>query len=462
MREEVAISVRDVTKKYRLFASPKDRLKEALHPIRKRYHREFWALKGVSFDVPKGKVVGLLGQNGSGKSTLLQIIVSVLQPTSGTVTVRGRVAALLELGAGFNPEFTGRENVILNGTILGISRDEMMRRAPAIAAFADIGDFFDQPMKIYSSGMFVRVAFAAAVHVDPDILIIDEALAVGDAKFQHKCFQRLADLQAQNKTILFVTHNSSVVTSYCDYAYLLDHGMIVASGDPGIVVDRYYKLLFGDAVNQVYPRNDSAGSGAKSNLGEAGDGLKDLIEKTGDQDACCGRRSYNKNEVHFGSDAARIVDYAVQSGECWDVASIQFGSRVSIFVKVLFCQDVQDPMIGFSVKTLEGVDVYGTNTFILGHRLRPATVGQVCIFKFEFSMFLKPRDYFLDLGVAQVDGTRSGAVITVRRSLAHCVVLLDKECPFEGIIDLAPNFESLTESLELLPHDPAVAQANEL
>ncbi len=199
MAEEIAVSLSDLTKKYRLFSTPMERLKESFHPLRKRYHKEFWALKGISFDIKKGQVVGILGRNGSGKSTLLQIIASVLQPTSGTVTVNGRVSALLELGAGFNPEFTGRQNVLLNGAIMGVSHNEMLERMPAVMAFADIGEFFDQPMKIYSSGMFVRVAFAASVHVDPDILIIDETLAVGDAKFQHKCFQRLADLQAQHK-----------------------------------------------------------------------------------------------------------------------------------------------------------------------------------------------------------------------------------------------------------------------
>src|SRR5438309_2988964 len=214
MAEEIAVSLSDLTKKYRLFSTPMERLKESFHPLRKRYHKEFWALKGISFDIKKGQVVGILGRNGSGKSTLLQIIASVLQPTSGTVTVNGRVSALLELGDGFNPEFTGRQNVLLNGAIMGVSRDEMSARMPSVIAFAEIGEFFDQPIKIYSSGMFVRLAFAAAIHVDPDILIIDEALAVGDAKFQHKCFQHLAELRKGGKTILFVTHSTSLVTTY--------------------------------------------------------------------------------------------------------------------------------------------------------------------------------------------------------------------------------------------------------
>src|SRR5215471_1266872 len=206
MSRDIAVSVRDLTKKYRLFSSPMERLKESLHPFRKRYQKEFCALNGINFDLSKGEVVGILGRNGSGKSTLLQIIASVLRPTSGTVTVNGRVSALLELGAGFNPEFTGRQNVLLNGAIMGVSHQEMLERIPAIIEFADIGEFFDQPMKIYSSGMLVRVAFAASVHVDPNVLIIDEALAVGDAKFQYRCFQKLKEFRERGTTIILVTH----------------------------------------------------------------------------------------------------------------------------------------------------------------------------------------------------------------------------------------------------------------
>jgi len=207
MQNDIAISVTHVSKKFRLFASPRERLVEALHPLRKQYHREFWALREVSFDVMKGEIIGVLGRNGSGKSTLLQIICEVMQATTGSVQVNGKISALLELGAGFNPEFSGRENVILNGAIMGFSRSEMIERMPAIEAFAEIGEHFDQPVKTYSSGMFVRVAFAAAIHVDPEILIIDEALSVGDAAFQHRCFQRIREFVEQGKTILFVSHS---------------------------------------------------------------------------------------------------------------------------------------------------------------------------------------------------------------------------------------------------------------
>lgn len=443
MDDHIAISVRDLTKKYRLFSTPMERLKESLHPFRKRYHREFWALKGISFDITKGKVVGILGRNGSGKSTLLQIIAAVMQPTSGSVNVDGRVAALLELGAGFNPEFTGRQNVLLNGAIMGLPEEEMLKRMPAIMEFADIGEFFDQPMKTYSSGMFVRVAFAASVHLDPDILIVDETLAVGDAKFQHKCFQRLADLQSHHKTVLLVTHNSSLVTSYCDQAFLLESGELVASGNPAYVVDRYYDLLFDTATSarSSFEILDEAQSLASESVNEWADVLNTAIS----DDLCHKRRSYNKNEVRFGSGAARIVDYAIQSEGHGDVTNIRFGAPVQLYVKILFLRKVEMPVVGFTIKTLEGVEIFGTNTFLMGKRIKSVPGGQARVFHFSFSLPVNPGDYFLNIGVAEADGTRGGTVLEVRRSVAHCVVSLDGERSFDGLVDLAPKFEVLAE-----------------
>jgi len=440
MSRDIAVSVRDLTKKYRLFSSPMERLKESLHPFRKRYHKEFWALNGINFDISKGQIVGILGRNGSGKSTLLQILASVLRPTSGTVIVNGRVSALLELGTGFSPEFTGRQNVLLNGAIMGVSHEEMLERLPAIIEFADIGEFFDQPMKIYSSGMFVRVAFAATVHVDPDILIIDEALAVGDAKFQHKCFQRLAELQAEKKTVIFVTHNSSLVTTYCDQAVLLDGGQLITSGDPVHVVDRYYDLLFENTTKLRLARGEK--SDRLSNNGND-NGLSGVFDSSTAADLCYTRRSYNKNEVRFGSGAARVVDYAIESEGQGDVSNVRFGTDIALYIKVIFSRSVQMPVVGFAVKTLEGVEIFGTNTFQMGEKLIPIAEGQIRVFRFSFSLRVNPGDYFFDLGVAEVDGTRGGAVLDVRRSIAHCVVSLDTERSFDGLLDLAPSFEIL-------------------
>ncbi len=243
-----AVSAKGLSKKYRLYGSPKERLLEALHPFRKKYHREFWALQGVSFDVPKGLTLGIMGRNGSGKSTLLQIVSSVLRPTAGSVEVRGRVAALLELGAGFSPEFTGRENVLMQGRTFGYSASEMRRRLPVIRQFAEIDEFFDQPLKTYSSGMYARLAFAAAIYVDPDILIVDEALAVGDARFQHKCYRKFLEFQSGGKTILFVSHDSTAIVEHCNRAILLDCGRVVEQGEPARVANCYRELLFAGAI----------------------------------------------------------------------------------------------------------------------------------------------------------------------------------------------------------------------
>ncbi len=247
--ESVAVSVQNVSKKFRLFNSPKERLLEVLHPFNKKYHREFWALTDIIFEVAKGTTVGIIGRNGSGKSTLLQIICSVLRPTSGMVKTDGRISALLELGAGFNPEFTGRDNVLMNGALMGFSTEEMKQRLPVIEAFADIGEFIDQPVKIYSSGMFVRLAFAAAINVEPDILVVDEVLAVGDAKFQHKCFQKFLEFQREGKTIIFVTHNTDAIVRHCDYAILLENGQVMEIGEPKLITNYYIDLLFAGKIS---------------------------------------------------------------------------------------------------------------------------------------------------------------------------------------------------------------------
>jgi lipopolysaccharide transport system ATP-binding protein len=445
MTEEIAISAQNVAKKYRLFASPQERLKEALHPFRKRYHKEFWALKGVSFDVPRGQTVGVLGRNGSGKSTLLQIMAGIMQPTTGEMIVNGRVSALLELGTGFNPEFTGRENVLFQARVVGLTRDEMDRRLPEIESFAEIGEFFDQPVKTYSSGMFVRVGFAAAVHVDPDILIIDEALAVGDAKFQHKCFEHLGDLRNRGKTILFVTHSTSLVTSYSERAFLFDSGKLIATGDPGLIVDKYHELLFGNGKSPAAVAQDVEIKNVSENMGETECRLLELLSKVSTKDVCHARRSYNKNETRFGNGDARIIDYALQSEGLWDAADIMFGSRVTVYVKALFLKDIRAPATGFSVKTIEGLHVYGTNTIIMGRPIKRAAQGDVRVFKFSFRLSVGPGNYFFDLAILEVDGSRGGSAVDVRRSIAHCVVSLEKERPFDGLVDLAPSFDVLTE-----------------
>ena len=222
-----------------------------LHPFGKKYHQEFQALRDVSFEVKKGECIGILGRNGSGKSTLLQLLCGVLPPTEGTVKVNGRISALLELGAGFSPQFTGRENVYMNGAIMGFTKEEMDDRFDAIAGFADIGEFIDQPVRTYSSGMYVRLAFSVAINVDPDILIVDEALAVGDAKYQAKCFRKFEEFKKKNKTILFVTHSTEQIVRHCDKAILINDGKKVSEGKPRDISNHYMDLLFGRGTERT-------------------------------------------------------------------------------------------------------------------------------------------------------------------------------------------------------------------
>ena len=260
MNKDIAVSVKNLTKAYKLYNNHADRVKEALNPFRKSYHRVFNALSDVSLIIQRGETVGIIGRNGSGKSTLLQVVAGILQPTHGDIYVNGRISALLELGAGFNPEFSGRQNVFINAAILGLSYDEIEIRFSEIAAFANIGDYIDQPVKTYSSGMYVRLAFAIAINVNPDILIVDEALAVGDTLFQTKCFAKFREFQERGVTVVFVTHSLDLVTRYCSGAYLLEQGKLIYSGAPKKVVDEYNRLIVNCSKMASYGVIESIGN----------------------------------------------------------------------------------------------------------------------------------------------------------------------------------------------------------
>jgi lipopolysaccharide transport system ATP-binding protein len=428
---EAAIIVKDVSKKYRLFDSARDRLKEALHPFSKHYHREFWALKGVNFEVPRGQTVGILGRNGSGKSTLLQIIAGIMQPTSGEVIVNGRVSALLELGAGFNPEFTGRENVLFQAQVMGLSREEINRRLPEIEAFADVGEFFDQPVKTYSSGMFVRVAFASAVNVDPHILIVDEALSVGDAKFQHKCFQTFRRFLDAGKTLVIVSHDVSTLLRLCDSGIVLEGGEIHFSGVISQATNCYQELLFGKGARRIddgdsgVVRNKMAASRSATKstsanaeqLSESNVGNMPL-DCDGTSDHCSQRPSYNKSEARLGDGRALILDYAVVADGQLEPPTIPFNANLSIYLKIRFMEDVDNVSVGFAITSKEGVYVYGTNLYMQGKALLRGLAGEILLAKFTWRPMLVGGDYFLNLGCNQIT-PQQDLFLDVRRSVAH-------------------------------------------
>lgn len=415
MDTDIAISVRNVSKKFRLFSSPKERLLEALHPFRKQYHHEFWALKDVSFDVHKGEIVGIMGRNGSGKSTLLQIICSVMQATQGEVWINGRISALLELGAGFNPEFTGRDNVILNGAIMGFPRNEMLRKLPEIEAFADIGEFFDQPVKTYSSGMFVRVAFSAAIHVDPEILIVDEALSVGDAKFQHRCFQRIRDFMEQGKSILVVSHNTDTLLRICHRGIVVDAGQLRHVGSVSSAVDCYTELLYG-STRKIEASTEAANSDLRTNTpGDASLPLGSLSVDT--RDRIAEKPCYNEHETRLGNGAVKIIDFdLIVDGEV-NPHEIKAHRDIQLIVKILFNERVESVFFGFAMLSIDGTYISGTNSEMMGKPLLTSDAGKCLAVKLRWKSHFVGGELFLSLGCYRVvDGEKT--FLDVRRSVA--------------------------------------------
>jgi ABC-type polysaccharide/polyol phosphate transport system ATPase subunit len=381
-----AIKVQNLTKVYPLYASPTDRLKELFHWNGKQYHRDFYALNDVSFHVEKGQTVGIIGQNGSGKSTLLRIICSVLQPTRGSVQVEGRISALLELGAGFNPEFTGRENVYMNGALMGLSRAEMERRFPEIAAFAEIGTFMDQPVKTYSSGMYVRLAFAAAIHVDPEILIVDEALAVGDAKFQFKCFLKFQELQERKKTILFVSHDLNTVKKYCSRAILFNQGRPLFEGDPNEAVNRYIEILFPGGDDSPPPEESVAR-------------LASSI-------------ATSKKEYRYGSGTGEIASITLKNSRGEETHLFTSGEEMTILFQAVVSAVVEKPILAMGIKDLKGQDLYGTNTHFQGIMVPPLAAGDRVEVSFRQRLTLIANTYFISLGFVHLD---NGTIIPLDR-----------------------------------------------
>lgn len=405
----VAISVRDIAKTFKLYPSPKERLIETFHPFRKQYHEKFYALKGISFDIYRGEIVGILGRNGSGKSTLLQIICSVMQATQGEVSVNGRISALLELGAGFNPEFTGRENVILNGALMGIPRKEMLNRIQKIEDFADIGEFFDQPVKIYSSGMYVRVAFAAAIHVDPEILVIDEVLAVGDAKFQHSCYQKIHDFVDQGKTILVVSHSTEALIRICDRGIVIDSGELKHIGSITDAVTNYDNLLFGhparetvEVIKTEIPNPDVTKTGILN------DDTRDVIyEKT----------CYNPHETRLGTGEVKIIDFEINVDGEIDPVEIRPHIEIILIVKYFFEKQLDNVMFGFSILSLDGTYISGINSEMMDIPGFGAEAGQCISLKLKWKSHFVGGKYFLSLGCHQnFDGEKK--FLDVRRSVA--------------------------------------------
>ncbi len=391
MDEKYAIRVKDVTKTYKLYDKNGDRLKEAFGLSKKKLYREHYALNHLSFDVHRGETVGIIGTNGAGKSTILKIITGVLSPTEGNVEVLGRISALLELGAGFNMEYTGIENVYLNGTMMGYTREEIDQKLDAITEFADIGEFVNQPVKTYSSGMFVRLAFAVAINIDPEILIVDEALSVGDVFFQSKCYHKFEEFKKAGKTILFVSHDLGSISKYCDRVVLLNKGSKMAEGKPKAMVDLYKKLL----VHQV----DDEG---KDLVDKNTDEKKDDSDNPSEFESVGGKNwkdgiQLNPKTVEYGDKKAEIVDFIILDEKGLPTNTIEKGRKFSIRMKVLFHQKIDEPIFAFTIKDIKGTEITGTNS-MYEKVYTDVKAGDEKVVTFVQKMDLQGGEYLLALG----------------------------------------------------------------
>lgn len=405
MNSDVIISVNKVSKKFRRYASVAEGIKEVLHPLRKKYHTEFWALKDVSFEVKRGETVGLIGKNGSGKSTLLQLICGVLQPTLGEVKVNGRVAALLELGAGFSPEFTGRENIYMNGALMGLTKEEIDGRFASIVDFADIGDFIDQPVKTYSSGMYVRLAFSVAINVDPDILVVDEALAVGDIGFQQKCLHHIESLKSQGVTILLVTHDIQMIKNYCERAAFLQHGNLKLLGEPEAVTEEYLKQNFENMQKDLERHSHIAWK-----------------EKKGVKNA-------------FGTSQGEFLDYSLWCGDEERESFFQ-GERLTIKLLARVDEAIRNPNIVIQLRDFRGYPIYGTDTVTAGIAFPKEERNEgVISASFSLEVNLAPGLYSFILGLT--DFLSEHNVIVHEKVIGGLnFTILERSKKFHGVVDL--------------------------
>lgn len=472
--KEIAISVSDVSKHYLMFDRPEHRLKQMVVPRLQRaagmqprkYYRNFAALEGVSFDVPRGETVGIIGRNGSGKSTLLQIVCGTLNPTHGKVTVNGRIAALLELGAGFNPEFSGRENVYLNAAILGLKRHEVDERFDAIASFADIGQFIDQPVKTYSSGMYVRLAFATAINVDPDILVVDEALAVGDEAFRRKCYARIEEIQDRGGTILFVSHGAQTIVQLCSRAILFDAGELILQGDPKTVTGQYQRLINASgeearkmreeirAMDAPLIERTKAGTDTISMEEDEAIDLKSPPPVPAGEQVVnvvvAAKRSppvsdgehfdpklVSESRVDYESHGARIRDLRLLNAEGRYVNVLEMGRRYTYEYFVDFEVDATKVGYGMMVNTVSGLSIGGIGTGNSDeHRLAAVENGSTIHVRLNFDARLLPGTYFLNAGVTGTTAVTAGFLHRIVDAVAFRIAPAGGLAA-TGLVDLA-------------------------
>lgn len=382
--KKVAIQVKGLEKAYKLYDKPSDRLKEALGFGRKKRYKEHYALKGVDMTIYQGETVGIIGTNGSGKSTILKIITGVLNPTGGSVHVNGRISALLELGAGFNMEYNGIENIYLNGTMIGFSKKEIDAKMDDILNFADIGDYVHQPVKTYSSGMFVRLAFAVAINIEPEILIVDEALSVGDVFFQAKCYHKFEEFKEMGKTIVFVSHDLSSISKYCDRVVLLNQGVKLGEGSPKEMIDAYKQVL----VGQYVPAADDHSLLSDKEITAAAAAAAGTV-----------KGEVNPELLEYGTKDAMITGYKITDDTGRETSALLKGKECTITMQVHFEHDIEAPIFAFTIKNIKGVEITGTNTMVEKAFLSPVRAGSDMEITFTQKINLQGGEYLLSFGV---------------------------------------------------------------
>lgn len=411
MSSEIAIKVDSLSKCYQIYEKPRDRLMQMLMRGRRQYYREFWAVKDISFEIKKGETVGIVGRNGSGKSTLLQMICGTLNPTGGSIQANGRIAALLELGSGFNPEFTGRENVYLNAAVLGLTKEDTEARFDDILAFAEIGSFIDQPVKTYSSGMLVRLAFSVAINVDPQILVVDEALSVGDELFQRKCFSRIEAIKESGATILFVSHSGATIIDLCDRAVLIDSGELLSIGSPKAIVGRYQKLLYASAEKRELIRKQIQAPDHLVNAGLGCHAQERKVEQLEDEGSAL-KESYDPSlrptsTIEYASNGATIEAPVILSLSGERLNNLLRNKTYRYTYRVAFNNTATNVRFGMLIKTMTGIEIGGAHTANqISAGVPVVEAGQVFQVEFEFSCRLNPGVYFLNAGVTgSIEGT---------------------------------------------------------
>ena len=446
MREEITLSLKNISKCYKQYAHPVDRLKEIFSPQKSRA-KEFWALRDINLEVFKGEALGIIGQNGSGKSTLLQIIAGTLMPTMGEIHVNGRVSALLELGSGFNPEFTGQQNVFFNGQILGLSREEIEAKFDDIAAFAEIGDFINQPVKTYSSGMVVRLAFAVVANTEPNILIVDEALAVGDAKFQARCMKRIRQLKEQGVTILFVSHDSSSVKMLCQRAALINHGRMLEIGEPKKVVNHYIKII-SSTTTEIDDIANIANLENYENTVELNDSNENEIDKSqiaASENYSSNGESEDENKYFFdtnpdllhrhGNQMVVINNVKLTNLNKKEITHIETGGNFKIKVLLQAEAEVSDLVVGISIRNLMGLVIYGTNTKLINIQLPSLERGQSLVVNFQVPCYFNKGIYTVTVGIHSEEGISYDWIDDI------VVFEVNNSNNCDGIVDLQSSVE---------------------